>query len=809
MTKIHNRDHAEIEATLMKAAVEDDDAVISAAKMLFFDALSNRDDGRARAVSDTLIRFLLPKRTGRAWSAYFRAVLASVQQRWDQAERHALQALRLADDVELRGRACNELGILYDHLGRWQDAIGFYQTGLAAFAVAGDAEYTAKLNKNLGTALVRGVEVGVFAAERLHEAEDRIRQALDHFAGYGPPRLEASAWNELGTVYKAQSRWGDAAACYEYYRVYFADRGEAMGQGQALNNRGEVLRLTGRLAEAEANFLAALDLTSGDIWEEIDVLINLAHTQADLGRDREAALTTDRALARVESLRARLQTASTRTDFFAVQQRSYAWRAHLAFKSKQLDQVFSLSERAKSRTFGDLLAGQRLQPHGDVPLRWQREETNLRRRLDDLLAHPLAESDRRAELVATIEARWLELRQRIAHRDAEFGSLGFAAPLTAEAVQARLPSYAALLSYFESEGELLAILVQPDSIRVFPLGVSLAAIGEASFDAKGRPRGLLAQGDRLGRPWVLGQLGRVLLGPLTAHLEEIDHVCIVPQGVLHHLPFAALRLDESGRALREIVGAVSQAPSATVWLDYCQSRTVAPADAMVLGFDGKTLTHAEAEAHAIGKLLGVDALMGIAATRPALASRGSSARLLHLACPGLYRPDQPLRSGIHLADGFLDVTATCRRLRLQAELVTLSGCETGLGYIQSGDEIAGLVRAWLYAGAAGVLVSLWTVNDLSTRLLMQEFYPRLAEVGPARALILAQVTLATMATRPLTERLLGEGISALEIESYLGQLSRLWDSLDPDHPLAHPYFWAGFVLQGGRFAGSGSPLGGV
>lgn len=798
MPKKHDQDNAEIEMALARAAPAGDEAVITAARSIFFDALSDRNDRRARAISDNLSRTTLPKRAARAWAAYFRAVLASVQQRWDQAERKALEALRLADAAELQGRACNELGILYDHLGRWQDAVGFYHTGLDALATAGNAEYVAKLNKNLGTALVRGFEAGVFGADRLGEAETRIRQALAHFADLGSPRLEASAWNELGTIFKAQGRWEEALPCYERYRAYFLGQDEALGQGQALNNRGEVLRGMGRPAEAEADFLAALELTKGDIWEEADILINLARTQADLGREHEAAPITDLSLARIESLRARLQTASTRTDFFAVQQRAYAWRTHLAFKSGLFDHVFSLSERAKSRTFGDLLAGQRLPPHGDVPLRWRREEASLRRRLDDLLAHPFSEPDRQADAMAAIEARWLEVRRRIANRDAEFGSLGLSAPLSAEAVLSRLPAGAALLSYFESEGDLLALLVRNDGIRAFSLGLSLASIGDASFDARGRPRGLLAQGERLGRPWALEQLGRVLLEPMATHFAGVDHLCIIPHGALHHLPFAALRLGESGQALGGIVGAVSQSPGATVWLEYCQQRKVAPAGALVLGFDGKTLAHAEAEARSIGNLLGANVLTGSDATRTALESDGVNARWLHLACPGLYRPDQPLRSGIQLADGFLDVTATCRRLRLQAELVTLSGCETGLGHIQSGDEITGLVRAWLYAGAAGAIVSLWTVDDLSTRLLMQEFYTRLLDAGPARALNLAQTALAAMSAKTLVEKLGNEGVEMQAVEFYLSQLGRLWGGTPPDHPLAHPYFWAGFVLQGGK-----------
>jgi CHAT domain-containing protein len=151
-----------------------------------------------------------------------------------------------------------------------------------------------------------------------------------------------------------------------------------------------------------------------------------------------------------------------------------------------------------------------------------------------------------------------------------------------------------------------------------------------------------------------------------------------------------------------------------------------------------------------------------------------------------------------LADGFLDVTTTFRRLRLAAELVVLSGCETGLGTLHSGDEIIGLVRAWLYAGTPTVLVSLWTVDDLSTRLFMQEFYARLTTMGPARALTAAQAMLASLTADALYERLLTAGLNREQARQEIVRLTSLWPESHPPRPLDHPYFWAPFVLQGGR-----------
>ncbi|PKO22780.1 MAG: hypothetical protein CVU38_07655 [Chloroflexi bacterium HGW-Chloroflexi-1] len=787
---------APLAARLWQAFINDPPAAWGIAKEVFFAALAAGDLATAQAVPKAFHHAWLPARPSRAWAAYFHAILASDQHRFDAAEQFALTALRLAAGAELRGRACNELGILYDHLGRWADAIAFYRTGLAAFEQLDDRAYSAKLAKNLGTALVRACEAGALPVESLAEAESLERRAIASFEALPIPPLAAAAWNELGTVYKAQSRWAEAAACYERFRAFAADEGDHLGEGQGWNNLSEVLRGQGRLADAEAALRRARELVAGNAWETSDVQINLAHTCLDLGDHHRAAAAADAALDQVESLRAQLQTASARGDFSATLERVYAFRTHLARSAGRQDMVFALAERAKARTFAELLAGQRVAPHLAVPRRWLQQETALRRTLNDLYAAAATDSATQQAAIAAAEARWHELRLRIAQRDAEYGALGDATPLTPEAVQERLPDGSALLEYYADDQELLACLVQRKMMRVFPLGMALADLAGASFDHRGRPRGLVSEGGRLGHPWVLERLGQVLLEAVLPHLDAVELLCIVPHGALHHLPFGALSSGASGERLSQRIPAIVQVPSATVWLQHCQLRPLSTSTApCIVGHNGSALKHAEPEARMIARSLNVEPLLGLAATRTTVMGQARSARWVHVACPGVFRPDQPLRSGLSLADGFLDVADTLRRVQLTADLVTLSGCETGLGHLRSGDEIVGLVRAWLYAGSPSVLVSLWTVDDFSTRLLMQEFYRRLAEFGPARALAQAQAALATLTADEIRDRALDAGLTEQEAQAELTRLTALWPEPQAQ-PLNHPYFYAPFVLHG-------------
>ena len=128
------------------------------------------------------------------------------------------------------------------------------------------------------------------------------------------------------------------------------------------------------------------------------------------------------------------------------------------------------------------------------------------------------------------------------------------------------------------------------------------------------------------------------------------------------------------------------------------------------------------EAETVAAKLGcLDPLLGNNATVTHVKDACSKARIIHFACHGHFSASSPLGSGLKLADRWLTVR-DIYSMRLQAELVTLSGCETGRNLITAGDELMGLLRGFLAAGARSLLVSLWRVNDESTANLMADFY---------------------------------------------------------------------------------------
>lgn len=263
----------------------------------------------------------------------------------------------------------------------------------------------------------------------------------------------------------------------------------------------------------------------------------------------------------------------------------------------------------------------------------------------------------------------------------------------------------------------------------------------------------------------LRRLHTQLWAPLAPRLRGVRRVVVLPQGPLHGVPFCAL--DDGEQPLLER-HAIVFAPSAASWLARRRMLAQPPRRAVVLGVPGDALPHVAEEARRVAAAFSeadADActlLLDEAATRghlhTALAQGLGEAGLVHIACHGRFRSDSPAFSALELADGPLTL-ADAAALPLAGLRVTLSACETAQGRIAPGDEVVGLTRGFLLAGARTVLATHWTVDDRSTALLMEHFYRGVLAGWPdALALQAAQRTLRA------------------------------------DH--AHPYHWAPYALHG-------------
>jgi CHAT domain-containing protein len=252
--------------------------------------------------------------------------------------------------------------------------------------------------------------------------------------------------------------------------------------------------------------------------------------------------------------------------------------------------------------------------------------------------------------------------------------------------------------------------------------------------------------------WQEGLRG--LVTPVLEWAEKEDVIWFVPHDVIHYLPLHAIKVE--GEYLIER-NPVCYSPSASV-MRYCQSKRKERRKRALILADSRAerpMAFAREQALGIGSLPGLDAevYLGSQATKTLvkqkLIENGGDIDILHFACHGYFDSQQALKSGIMLApedktgeaslpdaaphsshgdQRIWDLTAEeIFDLEMQAYLVTLSACESGVNERRPGDELIGLTRALIYAGTPSVVVSLWSVDELSTDILMRKFYESLLE----------------------------------------------------------------------------------
>jgi CHAT domain-containing protein/tetratricopeptide (TPR) repeat protein len=389
------------------------------------------------------------------------------------------------------------------------------------------------------------------------------------------------------------------------------------------------------------------------------------------------------------------------------------------------------------------------------------------RQMEHLALSPQAASAARMD---TLKQAVRDLESRLIRLVAAASSDSLARPTAAAnalplaAIQASIPARAMLLEYYAVRGVLCVCLLDGAGLEIVPLApveeirtrMRLLRFQMRKFRLGPGYQRMAGRNMEQAAETHLRDLYGDLLAPVRDRLEKSGHLIFAPHDFLHHLPFHALRSPD-GHLIDEFT--VSYAPSATVFAR-CHVRPPAfGAQSLVFGLPDQLAPHIASEAQTAAAVLPDARLfLGEDATESVLRRLGPSSRFLHIATHGLFRRDNPLFSAIRLGDSHLTLL-DLYNLPLTAELVTLSGCSTGLNVVVGGDELLGLMRGLLLAGAQGVMVSLWDVNDRSTSQFMQCFYGRLRDSDDKAAAL-------QVAMRELRE----------------------------EYP--HPYYWAPFVLAG-------------
>lgn len=648
----------------------------------------------------------------------------------------AVTQLKVFDDIDSQKRLAgvyNSLGITCEHLGRYMDAIAYYQQRLqwwqtqtiTSNAYASDAKIQcSRSNINIGVAMTL---LGQYAdAHALFElARDQLlQQAQQAYVLADIARADMNlAWLET----LRQQRAGG----------HEAERVVSQAFARAKHSRDQLD------PEIALNDLAFLDL------DEINWQLHRKQAQmVDLPRLRQLRQRYADAELRSETWYADLLIGQTLLAYGQITQ-AYALFGHVAAAAQQtahvatayLAGVWQARAQQQMGQYAAACAGliNSLQQMENVRQRLNNDELRAGYLEDKLAAYQdLAQwqlqQGQIAESLASIErAKGRTLAEML-------GTKTPSSPFSIEAVSQHLSVNDIVIAYAIIHGTVLAYLITADGLLGIPIHLGLYPTANPIRDQlkrithiAGLPLSLIERAlpaHLRTAQHTLAQWHCQFIQPILAHLAQTQPTrsykrwLIVPDGGLH-LPFAAFYNAQTQRYLIEDVE-VLVSPSLNTWLLLKQSAVAPlnqPASLLIGDSWGGKLPNALAEVNDVAKQLTQNGqaptiiIEQTASTTKILAAM-PEASLLFISAHGVYREDAPALSYFLAGDKIYakDILA----LRLKASLVILSACETAKGELR-GNEQMGLVRAFLYAGAHTVLATHWQTDAAAARVLMRVF----------------------------------------------------------------------------------------
>jgi CHAT domain-containing protein len=520
------------------------------------------------------------------------------------------------------------------------------------------------------------------------------------------PALQPLARASLGNAYLALGDLTKAKASFQQ-----AETGASPALKPLIGRGlGQVALLEGRKADAAALFEKAAIAASGfdAAYHRLWALDGLARARLAAG-DRAAAIDAyQKALAAADDVRTLFRSEEFKTGFFGDVQQIFDRAVALLVDAGQGATAFEVSEKSRARALQDLVRGRITAKAGS-----------------EALVDPIRGS------------------------------------VSAIAIGSRMPEGEALVEYHVTDTRTFAWVIRRSVVKTISIELGRDALRDDVRLFRDSIRSRAADADSRG-----AQLYRILVEPLG--LSPSESLVIVPHGVLHYLPFQALR-GPGGYLVEARV--LSTAPSASTLAallarDRGSRQIVLALGNPDLGSPGLGLPGAEREVRQIKEFFPqAEIYTGKDATKEHLLARAPESDVVHIGAHADIDEIDPLYSVIRLAGtgtnpGDLEAHEIYGLNLSRVKLATLSACDSGLGRVSRGDELWGFTRSFLGAGARTLVVSLWPVEDVSTSLLMAKFYEELRETNPPRSLRAAQLAI-------------------LRRDEY-----------------HHPFFWAAFTVVG-------------
>jgi CHAT domain-containing protein/Flp pilus assembly protein TadD len=726
----------------------------------------------------------------------------------------ALSLFRAVLDRNGEAATFNNLGAVYADLGEQTKALAFYNQALPLYRAVEDYDREATTLNNIGTIYSN-------LGEKI-KALKFYNQALPLYRAVNNSSGEAVILNNIGAVYK---NLGEQAKALELYNQALPLRrmvGDRDGEASTLNNIGVLYDALGEKTKALKFYNQALPIfrAVGDRDGEAITLRNLAYLYQSQNKLPDALQNINAAIQIIESLRSELKNDALKTSYFASVQYYYQLKTDILMQLHQQQPTkgydaaaLETIDQSRARVLRELLIQANANIKKDIAPDLLKQEKALNQTLnakETQLVQLSSQPNQAAQLpalnqaIATLYAQRDDLQNTIRATNPAYANLQYPKPTTLAQIQQQLDPDTLMLQYSLGEKESYLWVIGQHTLKTYILPKRT----DIEQTAQTFRKELIAQ---LPAPKSATQLTQQLLTPAAADLGN-KRLVIIPDGILHTIPFAALNTPNSTTYNPLLTQhEITNLPSAStigILRTTVATKPRGPKQLAILADpifrkDDPRLTGKTTQANnnldlgeqiarsRIGRGLDLNRLpftateakgiLALVSNQESTSAFGFDAsydwitnpkisqyRYVHLATHGFFDNDKPALSSIILSS--FDAQGRDRKahlrfpdlfnLTLPTELIVLSACQTGLGNNIPGEGLVGMTRGLMYAGALRVAVSLWSVDDQATSDLMQDFYQNLWQAKQSHAAALRSAQL------------------------------RLWQQGKA------PYYWAAFTLQG-------------
>lgn len=722
-------------------------------------------------------------------------------------------------DINVQAECLSNIGIIYKELGDFDQALKHHLKGLEIDRNSNNKKNVALDLNNIGIAIKNKALISK-EKRLLYVALDSFKKSLDLLDSGQDLKTEIQVLNNIGTIYALLNDYTEASSnylmCLDKAKSVMDLESEEMIQ----NNLGAFYYQQNHLSNAIKFFMNAKrigenrDFSCG-LWETYLGLGQCYEKKNDFSK---AVAYYKKAVNVVDRLRGNIHLDMFKTGFIRNKLEIYEnlinllYRLNRANPSQALkEEIFLYIEKAKARAFLESLGEAKVNIRAKLSPMMRKREEEISKEISsiifDISRQPVLKSkkDDLERKLSEAEDSYLRLIAEMRSEVPEIANLVAPSPCTIRDIQDRiLDSSSALLEYFLGGTHSYVFLITKKDIDFYELPNRDKI--ESSVAPLLKSLTVPTKGIFIGELAAERIADEILFPIRDCGRSDINNLIIIPDGILYYLPFESLKFrsdrDSSRKTYMIERAKISYAPSSSSLLFLAEKSGNRDAEKGILafghpvydqrsrnfnnlnktssnilrelyvsqGFNFVSLPYSRREVLSIGKYFPRDK-KDIFLRRDAKEEVIKNVDLnkyqvIHFACHGFLDEKSPLRSSLVLSldedreeDGFLQVREIYN-LRMNADLVVLSACQTGKGRIERGEGILGLPRIFFYAGAKSVISALWPIGDKSTAFFMKRFYKHLSDgADKSRALQKAKM-----------------------------------DMMNSKY--SHPFYWAAFILHG-------------